>query len=218
MSGSRKERKAATRIALLQAALRCFSSQGYGEASIGSITKEAGVAHGTFYVHFPSKEAALDELLVDFNGEFTRRLMPMFADIANLSTEDLIRQSAGTVLDYWLERRDFIEIYVERASAGLSLSALRDGLSPPMVQTVSSWVRLLAAQVNQTVGNPELVAQALLAMWFRVGLQFLFNPLVSREEAIELLVQMTGGAIEGLFSSADSHLSQEETHAQRRSP
>jgi AcrR family transcriptional regulator len=45
-----------TRDKLLQAAEIEFGSQGFHDASVSSITKEAGVALGTFYTYFESKE------------------------------------------------------------------------------------------------------------------------------------------------------------------
>lgn len=45
-----------TRDKLLQAAEIEFGSQGFHDASISSITKQAGVALGTFYNYFESKE------------------------------------------------------------------------------------------------------------------------------------------------------------------
>jgi AcrR family transcriptional regulator len=61
-----------TRERLLHAAEAEFGERGFPEASIASITQRAGVALGTFYVYFESKEAIF-RALVSYMGELTRQ-------------------------------------------------------------------------------------------------------------------------------------------------
>ena len=56
-----------TRRRLLDAAERVFGELGYPDASIVKITEAAGVAQGTFYLYFDSKQAVFDELVRDLN-------------------------------------------------------------------------------------------------------------------------------------------------------
>lgn len=58
-------RGVATRRAILAAAERVIGRQGFNEASIGSITREAGVAQGTFYIYFASKDEIFSELVAE---------------------------------------------------------------------------------------------------------------------------------------------------------
>ena len=60
-----------TRESLLQAAEREFGERGFSDASISGITQRAGVALGTFYVYFESKEEVF-RALVSYMGELTR--------------------------------------------------------------------------------------------------------------------------------------------------
>lgn len=57
---------------ILDAAEREFGERGFHEAAINRITESAGVAMGTFYVHFESKEAIF-RALVSHMGHLTRR-------------------------------------------------------------------------------------------------------------------------------------------------
>lgn len=66
------ERGRRTRLKLLQAAQDEFGNRGFHDAAINRITESAGVAMGTFYVHFPSKEAIFRDL-VAYMGHLTRR-------------------------------------------------------------------------------------------------------------------------------------------------
>lgn len=61
-----------TRQRLLDAAEKEFGERGFHEAAITRITEAAGVAMGTFYVHFESKEAVF-RALVSHMGHLTRR-------------------------------------------------------------------------------------------------------------------------------------------------
>lgn len=60
-----------TREKLLEAAEIEFGEKGYHEAAISGITTRAGVALGTFYVHFHSKEE-IYRALVAYLGDQTR--------------------------------------------------------------------------------------------------------------------------------------------------
>lgn len=55
----------ATRRALLGAAEKVIGRSGYADASIGAITREAGVAQGTFYIYFKGKDEVFSELVRD---------------------------------------------------------------------------------------------------------------------------------------------------------
>ena len=56
-----------TRRRLLAAAEEVFAELGYHDASIVKITEAAGVAQGTFYRYFESKQQVFDELVEDLN-------------------------------------------------------------------------------------------------------------------------------------------------------
>ncbi len=78
---TRAEKNERTRAALLEAAAQVVGETGYANASIAAITVEAGVAQGTFYNYFESREELFDRLLpylgermLDYIGERTRDL------------------------------------------------------------------------------------------------------------------------------------------------
>ncbi|MFW5925323.1 MAG: TetR family transcriptional regulator [Myxococcota bacterium] len=58
---TRAAQKVRTRRRLLEAARHTFAEQGYARTTITDLARGAGVATGTFYVHFESKEAVVDE-------------------------------------------------------------------------------------------------------------------------------------------------------------
>jgi AcrR family transcriptional regulator len=59
---SRETRRLQTRQRVYEAAVAEFKRAGMADADVAVIAKEAGVARGTFYFHFPTKEHVLAEL------------------------------------------------------------------------------------------------------------------------------------------------------------
>jgi AcrR family transcriptional regulator len=86
-AGRRKRRPSGraeqTKNNLLTAAEEVFAEQGFYEASIVKITERAGVAQGTFYLYFASKQQIFEELVDDLNRRLRRTLA---AAVAGTST------------------------------------------------------------------------------------------------------------------------------------
>lgn len=59
----RNEKHIVTKRRLFQAAIKVVGIYGYAGASVARITAEAGVAQGTFYLHFENRQVLLDQLL-----------------------------------------------------------------------------------------------------------------------------------------------------------
>lgn len=197
---TRKQRKAATRAALRDAARRCFETRGLAATGVADITEAAGVAHGTFYVHFKSKEALLDELLDELNQQTAERLRPLLTLGGEQPLEARVRNAAGAFLDHWRSRSAFVRCYAEGALGSLDLGKLRDGINPPMRALVREALAAVApAQADGA--HLTLLASALLAMWLRIGLQYVFGEQVSRQQAVEVLVGATVGAATGVLSA-----------------
>lgn len=61
MRRSAPSRKEATHERIVEAAARAIRRSGYGGTGVAEIMKDAGLTHGGFYAHFPSREAMLAE-------------------------------------------------------------------------------------------------------------------------------------------------------------
>lgn len=64
----------ATRQRILQAAEQEFGRESFFRASISEITRRAGIAQGTFYIYFKTKEDVLRELVRHMGRELRRTL------------------------------------------------------------------------------------------------------------------------------------------------
>jgi AcrR family transcriptional regulator len=62
-STRRETRTNDTRKRLFAAAVRLFAAHGYTDTTVDRIVREAGVAKGTFFVHFATKDAVVTELV-----------------------------------------------------------------------------------------------------------------------------------------------------------
>jgi AcrR family transcriptional regulator len=58
-----QERKAATRTAIIAAALDAFGQRGYATVTVDQIAEQAGVAKGALYHHFASKDVLFEAVL-----------------------------------------------------------------------------------------------------------------------------------------------------------
>ncbi len=186
----------------MAAATRFFGQRGVGGTGIGHIAKAAGVAHGTFYVHFPNKEALLEELLGEFNSDFAEHLARSWEALPAGDHEALVRTAAELFLDYWEEHRDLVELYAQRAAPGLTLESLRDGVNPQAAALLTNRLRETARATLLDPTVVDLLATGLLALWFRVGMQVLFKEDVGREQGLATLVSATLGVIEDVLGAS----------------
>ncbi|GAA0785111.1 MULTISPECIES: TetR/AcrR family transcriptional regulator [Pseudomonadati] len=60
--------------AILDSALALFVSQGFHATSTASIAKAAGVATGTLFHHFPSKDSIINHLFLNIKQEFANTI------------------------------------------------------------------------------------------------------------------------------------------------
>lgn len=72
----RTERGRRTLRAILDAAAIEFGERGFHEASVSGITRRAGVALGSFYTYFDSKDAVFRALVRDMSDQVRDRVAP----------------------------------------------------------------------------------------------------------------------------------------------
>ena len=87
----RTPRGARTRANLVEAAENVFATVGYHDASIVKITEQAGVALGTFYVHFAGKKEIFDEVVLDLS----RRVRQAMSDGARGASDRIAAERSG---------------------------------------------------------------------------------------------------------------------------
>lgn len=69
-----------TRLAILRAAETVIGEKGFAAASIADITRTAGIAQGTFYIYFQSKDEVFAELVAEMSRWTRASLSEAVAD------------------------------------------------------------------------------------------------------------------------------------------
>ena len=143
MSGLRERKKAKTRAAIQEHALRLFRDQGYAETTVQQIAAAAEVSPATFFRYFPTKE---DTVVLD-------RLDPVMIDRFRNQPPDLpptealraaIREAFGELSeDEW-------ELESERQRLVMNAPELR----VRMLDQLYAGVDLLAGLAAERTGRP----------------------------------------------------------------
>jgi AcrR family transcriptional regulator len=162
------ERTEATRSRLLRHARHVFEKQGYGAASVADIVNTAGVARGTFYVHFKSKR----EVFIAVVGAVRAELVA-----AQMRPVEGSRTVAGAV-------RNGIEQYLKAYKASARMIGLIEDTAISDRAVKSAWLetrnaltantehaleRLRARGLAHYEGTTRTVALSLGAMVERMG-------------------------------------------------
>ena len=113
-SGSKTPRTARgerTLRKILDAARDEFGERGFSDSSIVGITQRAGVALGTFYTYFESKEALFQALVRDMSAQVAATAAPAFVREAHAL--DAARHGLELFLRFAREHRDMYRIIDE---------------------------------------------------------------------------------------------------------
>jgi AcrR family transcriptional regulator len=106
------ERGRRTRDELVRAARVVFERDGYLDARITDIAKEANVAHGTFYSYFPTKESIL---LAVMDGVNESLYASAVVATEETSTTARVEQSLRQYLRAWTENAAIMGIMLQMA-------------------------------------------------------------------------------------------------------
>jgi AcrR family transcriptional regulator len=108
---SRAERNDAVKRRLFEAAAKVVGRYGYAEASVARITDLAGVAQGTFYNHFESRQELLDQLLPTIGQEMVRFIRERTDSAATEAEKETERFRA--FFDFLRQVPEFLQILNE---------------------------------------------------------------------------------------------------------
>jgi AcrR family transcriptional regulator len=158
-SGLRERKKARTRRAIQEQAMRLFLAKGYAATTVQEIAAAAGVSHMTFFRYFPTKE---DVVLADDYDPVIVELVR--ARPAGEPDVERIRHAllAGLASVYATDR----DALLERTRLVLGTPALRARLWENQVQTEALLVRALGPDGGDGADLPRrvLVAGCLAAV------------------------------------------------------
>jgi AcrR family transcriptional regulator len=161
---TRDAKRLQTRERLLGAAVAEFARAGMAEADVGAIVAAAGVAHGTFFFHFPTKE----HVLLELEQREEDRIAKQFAQFLK-SKRDLdsaLREAVRLVVG--LERRlgdvlfnDFLALHFSRTRP-----PSEDGRDHPLIVLVAE--EITRAQQRGEIDQDVIAMNS--AVFFLLGL------------------------------------------------
>ncbi len=96
-AGPRKRDADATRQRLLRAALEMYGTEGFLATTTPDLARRAGIAEGTIYRHFPSKEALLNAVYQGVQGWVLKLVKDLEVDRGITPRERLMKVGRGMV-------------------------------------------------------------------------------------------------------------------------
>lgn len=184
-------RRLATRSRLLQAGTELFAERGVGAVTTTTIAERAGVATGTFYLHFEDKHE-LFELLVQ---EAVREMGAKF-DLDNLGrTDDAARRSAlDDMMRVAEERRDLIRAVFDQGETADTGGSPTGSLAGRIQDRIAKRLEPIYAELFPQRGivfDPGGSAQARAAVIVRMVAWWADEPSPTRRDAaVELMLDM----------------------------
>jgi AcrR family transcriptional regulator len=109
-----------TKISLIESAIRIFQQKGFQMTRVSDIVSDAGVAQGTFYNYFKSKEEIFREICDDFIDQVQIKFIERTEHMFDGDTSDEVVQNVHHVI------RDVFQIYHENLAVAELL--FREGI------------------------------------------------------------------------------------------
>jgi AcrR family transcriptional regulator len=176
-------RRLETRRRLLEAGTELFAEGGLRAVTSTAIASRAGVATGTFYLHFPDKHALFEELVQAALEEMRAQFDP---DRSGPGSEEGMRRDLERVVDVAERRRNLIRAVFDRGESS--------GLAERIQERIASRLEPLYARLFPERGislHPGAAAQARAAVLVRVIAWWVEDPSrARRNEIIDTLLEL----------------------------
>src|SRR6202051_3900020 len=104
-----QDEQAAKRERILAAALKLFAHEPYQAVTMDRVAVAAGVAKGTLYLYFPSKDALYLGVLND--GLDTAYRSYMASGHPKLPVVERMRRSIAVMVEFYDQRRDLLQFF-----------------------------------------------------------------------------------------------------------
>jgi len=150
-----------TREAVLSSARSVFEHQGYGATRMGDIASAAGVAHGTVYTYFDTKESVLAAVVQQVIEDLLHALH------ASSAADPLERISDANhrYLTAYSEHARLLQVVEEASFAERQFEEILEQLRATHVQRVAAAIAKLQREDAASADlDPQATAAALCAM------------------------------------------------------
>ena len=181
---------------ILDAALACFSENGFHQTAMADIVRRSGLSQGAVYLYFQSKDDLIAALAIDRHqqeallneiaghaGDPLEGLRALARGYARWLTDPSAEQTRRVGVNGWAEA-----LRNERVRAGVieGIESARTVIVPLVEQAQSK--RLLSRDLSA-----DAIARTLVALFQGFVLQIVWNEPVDVEAALAVLDRMLGG-------------------------
>lgn len=123
---------------IVEAAISAFAEKGYSNTSTAEIAKMAGVAEGTIFKHFGTKENLLLSIIIPFIKDFSPQMADeIFEEVMkdeNLTFEKVLRNLLENRINFILDNREIFMVFIKEM---VYKEELRNKLLPHVINEVS---------------------------------------------------------------------------------
>ena len=155
--------KEATHDRIVDAAARAIRRSGYNGTGVADIMKDAGLTHGGFYAHFPSREAMLAEAADRAGGESVAMLQRI---AGSMPPDKVLRSMMQAYLSK--EHLESIETGCAAAALGSEMPRQAPEVRRAATRRIKEMIDLVARQSSDW-GQPGAHERALVIVATMVG-------------------------------------------------
>ncbi|MCA1055442.1 TetR/AcrR family transcriptional regulator [Rossellomorea aquimaris] len=169
------EKKKRKRTAILQAAVKLFSENGFAETPVAAIAKEAGVSFGTVFTYFETKEVLFHATIL----EPLEEIKPYFYDIEERYSGSPLEKVKGMILcqvELFSKRKEYLRL-IQQVLA-------RPDRYPDLFKELDDFVNVFIDRLAPIIikgqeegvfykGSPALIAQSYLSLINGMRLTFI---------------------------------------------
>ncbi|MEQ9143224.1 MAG: TetR/AcrR family transcriptional regulator [Parvibaculaceae bacterium] len=192
--GKRERTKATNREAILTAAQEVFGELGYGGTTVRDIIRKTGLASGTFYNYFKSKEEVFEALMDDSMMRLRPRLRA--ERIRSRTFEEYLRNTLRAYFEYLIE--DQAAHRVMRRNAG----ALRVRMDTPEViagfEEIRTYIEEDIASGKLRKVDGEYLTAAAIGLAQEIGEKLMLRDEPDAREAADFAANLILKGIPGL--------------------
>jgi AcrR family transcriptional regulator len=194
--GKREQTKVQNRAAILDAAREVFGELGYDNATVRDIIRRTGLAAGTFYNYYRSKE----EVAAALSDDGARRFAPILkAERAQATDwESFVRGAISAYFNFLAEEH---KSWLARRPPGEPTVHVLHGQTPEMVAVFNEVRDAITAQVADGAtpsADPDYVTAACIGIAREVGDQMLTRRPFDVAGATDFAVTMILTGLRGL--------------------
>jgi AcrR family transcriptional regulator len=174
---------------LLDAAVHVFTQKGIAGATVADITERAGVAKGTFYLYFDSKDHVVATLRERFVTELAGHAAPFIESIGRVDWWDLADAVARDMVDWTLAHRDVIAAIMQADTPETRRALTEADLS--LIRLLAEGIQAGAEAGAFQVSDPEMAAAFLYnGIIYTVVQQIMYAPRIDRDRLVRAALEM----------------------------